>query len=245
VTAAAPPPHPGDVTEDLERDAMAWPPARWERGESAWRDDIWDAPDPFVPYAGRPAELAPVAPPAARPSRQALAREVLETIILTAVIFFGIRLMVQNYKIEGKSMEPSLYNGQYLLVNKLPYRLGRDPERGDVVVFHAWGEDKDFIKRVIGLPGDEVEIRDPEVYVNDQRLQERYLDQGTTGSYGPIVLGADEYFVLGDNRGNSSDSRSHGPLPRDKIVGKAWLTYWPPDKMGLIPNSDRSYASEP
>jgi signal peptidase I len=218
----------------LERNAMSWPPASWERESPAWRDDISYAPDAFTP------ETAAKRPPSAM-----LAREVLETIILTAVIFLGIRLVVQNFRIEGRSMEPTLHSGQYLLVSKLVYSALGEPGRGDVIVFEAWGQDKDFIKRIVGTPGDRVEIRDGCVYINDSCVEEPYLDQPTTDAIGPLTLGEEEFYVLGDNRGNSSDSRAYGPLPRENIIGKAWLTYWPPGAIGLVPKSDESFASTP
>lgn len=225
----------------LEREAMAWPPAPWEREAGAWRDDVWAGHDPFVPYlpGERPVE-APAAP--GRSGYATIAREILETVILTAVIFVGIRLMVQNFRIEGRSMEPTLHSGQYLLVNKLSYLGPGEPGRGDIVVFEAWNQEKDFIKRIVGIPGDTIEIRDSCVYVNGSCLDEPYLDQPTTDPIGPIILGENEYYVMGDNRGNSSDSRAYGPLPRDRVIGKAWITYWPPGDIGLVPNAN-SFAS--
>jgi len=224
----------------LEREAMAWPPETWERPASAWRDDLWVGPDPFLPYDGPAAEA--VAPKRAT-GYSTLAREFVETIVLTALIFLGIRLVVQNFRIEGRSMEPNLHTGQYLLVNKLAYHGFGQPQRGDIVVFQAWEQEKDFIKRIVGLPGDEVEIHDGAVYVNETPLDEPYLDQPTADNVGPIRLTEDQYYVMGDNRGNSSDSRTYGPLPADRVVGKAWLTYWPPNAIGVIPDRGQSFAS--
>jgi signal peptidase I len=229
---------------DLERDAMAWPPARWERGPTAWRDDVWVGPEPFTPSANVEAVPAPRLETTASGLGN-LFRELAETLVLTALIFLGIRMVVQNFRIEGRSMEPTLFPNEYLLVNKLSYGPLGDPQRGDIIVFQAWNDDKDFIKRVVGIPGDEIQIRDDKVYVNGVPLAEPYLTQPTTDTVGPITLGADEYYVLGDNRGNSSDSRTYGPLPRNRIVGKAWLTYWPPNQVGLIPDSGASFASTP
>jgi len=234
----------------LERHAMAWPPASWERSPSMWRDDTWPANEPFEPYGRTPALEAAVADEAMQQSEKragygTIAREILETVILTALIFLGIRLVVQNFRIEGRSMEPTLHSGEYLLVNKMSYRWLGEPERGDIIVFEAWGQDKDFVKRIVGTPGDEIEIRDGCVHVNGTCLDEPYLDQSTTDAVGPIVLGPDEYYVLGDNRGNSSDSRSFGPLDVDSIIGKAWVTYWPPGDIGLVTRNSDSYARSP
>jgi len=228
----------------LEREAMAWPPAAWERSPCAWRDDVACGAEAFVPYApGQNAHGAVAVPaPGARSGYGTVVREIVETVVLTAVIFVGIRLMVQNFRIEGRSMEPTLHTGQYLLVNKLAYFGPSEPGRGDIIVFQAWNQDKDFIKRVVGVPADTIEVRDNCVHVNGSCMDEPYLDQPTTDPIGPIVLRADEYYVLGDNRSNSSDSRAYGPLPRDRIVGKAWVTYWPPEDIGLVPNGS-SFAS--
>ena len=230
----------------LERDAMAWPPCDWERPPSAWRDDALAETDAFLPYeavlGGAPAVEADRRAPF--PATGQAAREIIETILLTVLIFFGIRLVVQNFRIEGRSMEPTLHSGQYLLVNKLTYQLSGEPQRGDIIVFEAWGQDKDFIKRVIGLPGEEIEIRDGHVKINGDVLEEPYLDQSTSDSIGPLTIPQDQFYVMGDNRHNSSDSRAYEPLEADKIIGRAWLTYWPPGEIGLIPSSLKSYASD-
>lgn len=227
----------------LERDAMAWPPSKWERPVSAWRDDVWRGPEPFLPFdesAGVPRAQAPAA---SGGGVATLLREILETLVLTVLIFVGIRVVVQNFRIEGRSMFPTLHPDQYLLVNKLLYHGFSDPQRGDIIVFEAWSADKDFIKRIVGVPGDEIEVRENLVYVNGVALDEPYLTQPTTDNIGPITLDGDMYYVMGDNRGNSSDSRTYGPLPREKMIGKAWLTYWPPGEIGFIPDSNTSFAS--
>lgn len=224
---------------------MAWPPARWEKPPGAWRDDLAPGPEPFGPYAGTlPSGAAIPAPQDSARSGHALQflRELLETVVLTGIIFVGIRVLVQNFRIEGRSMEPTLHSGQYLLVNKLSYFGPADPQRGDIVVFEAWNQEKDFIKRVIGVPGDTIEVRDGCVHVNGTCLDEPYLDQPTNETQPPVTLDVEEYFVMGDNRGNSSDSRQYGPLPQDRIIGKAWVTYWPPEDIGLVPNPS-GYAS--
>jgi signal peptidase I len=222
--------------EELEWEGMAWPPDDWER------DGV--APQPFPPTA--PAPTPPVAEPAPRwGSARNVAREIVEPLVLTVIIFLVIRLVVQNFRIEGYSMEPTLHQDQFLIVNKLLYQLpGRDPERGDIVVFeYPRAPDRDFIKRVIGLPGDTVEVRQGQVFINDQPIQEPYISAPPTYSWGPRMVSEGEYFVLGDNRNNSSDSHTWGFLPKANIIGKAWVSYWPPQHWGLVPDSGLSFAS--
>lgn len=163
------------------------------------------------------------------------AREVVETLVLTLLIFLGVRVLVQNYKVEGYSMQPTLEDGQYLLINKIGLHF-RQPERGDVIVFkYPVDPTKSFVKRVIGLPGDTVEVRDREVYVNDQKLIEPYIKEAPNSGIPRTIVPPGDYFVMGDNRNNSSDSRMWGPLPEDDVIGEAWLTYWPPKEWGAVP----------
>ncbi len=172
---------------------------------------------------------------------KAIAREIVETAIMTLLIFLVVRLAFQNFRIEGQSMEANLHDGQFLIVNKLVYYL-HPPQRGDVVVFHSpENPRKDFIKRVIGLPGEEVEIVNGQVQINRVPLHETYIHSPTQHSWGPQVVGQFEYFVLGDNRSNSSDSRSWGMLDGNAIIGKAWVSYWPPQYVGPVPHY--TYAS--
>ena len=185
-------------------------------------------------------------------------REVLETVLLTVLIFLLVRAVVQNFKVEGHSMDPTLADGQYLLINKAIYwqldlqplaavlpqftgqaegtiNLFRPPARGDVIVFRApQSPDKDFIKRVIGVPGDRVEVRGGKVYVNGIALSEPYIIDPPVYELTPTVVSPDNYFVLGDHRNNSSDSHVWGLVPRANIVGAAWVSYWPPAKWGII-----------
>jgi signal peptidase I len=162
-------------------------------------------------------------------------RELVETLILTLVIFLVIRFAVQNFRIEGYSMEPNFHDGEFLLVNKILYML-RPPERGDVIVFvPPTSSSRDFIKRVIGLPGDRVEVINGKVYINGEMLDEPYPLNVASYSAPAVTVPPDEYFVLGDNRNNSSDSHSWGTVSVKKIIGKAWVTYWPPDMMGMVP----------
>jgi len=163
-------------------------------------------------------------------------REIVETIALALVIFLLVRLAAQNFRIEGSSMEPNLHNGQFLIVNKLVYYL-HPPERGDVIVFQAPDSPrKDYIKRVVGLPGEEVEIVDGQVFVNGLRLEESYIAEPGSRSWGPEVVGDFEYLVLGDNRRNSRDSTNWGMLDGNAIIGKGWICYWTPKDLGLVPH---------
>lgn len=169
------------------------------------------------------------------------ARELVETVLLTLVIFFMIRFAIENYRIEGYSMEPNFHDGQFLLVSKIQY-LVSPPQRGDVIVFrYPLNPKKNFIKRVIGLPGETVEVRAGKVFVNNVRIPERYPFNFADYDWGPVTVGSEEYFVLGDNRPESSDSHSWGLLPTKDIIGKAWVSYWPPNEWGIVPHY--SYAA--
>lgn len=167
-------------------------------------------------------------------------RELTETIVLSLIIFLLMRQVVQNYRIESHSMEPNFTEGQFILVNKLAYVLG-EPERGDVLVFHnPSNHDEDYIKRIIGLPGDTLNIHDQHVYINDQLLDEPYIQNliRPGEQIGPIVIEPDHLFVMGDNRPNSSDSRRFGQLSENLVVGQAWLRVWPFANWGLIRHYD-------
>jgi len=168
--------------------------------------------------------------------------ELIETVVLTVVIFLVIQtLIAQPYKVEQHSMETTLLPDQYVLVDKLTPRFN-DYVRGDVVVFEPptgyRGDGTPFIKRVIGLAGDRIELRDGAVYVNDVRLEEPYVMDGAlteaNGSASTWEIGPGDLFVLGDNRENSSDSRVFGPVHRDSVVGRAWLRYWPLAAFGVL-----------
>lgn len=202
------------------------------------------------PLPDSPPATQPEVQPAPHPSRLAslgpALRELIETILLTLVIFFIIRFAVENYKIEGYSMLPNFQDGQFLLVNKISYMIGH-PQRGDVIVFHfPLNTTKNYIKRVIGLPGEKIQVKQGQVFVNDVLIDEHYPPHGLNSAdydWGPATVAADEYFVLGDNRPESSDSHYWGSVPAKDIVGKAWITYWPPQAWGFIP--DYSYAASP
>jgi signal peptidase I len=187
-------------------------------------------------------------------------REILETALLALLVLFVLHTVLYNYEVEGASMEPSLYDGQRLSVNKAVYfhldteRLSRlvpflkrkenkviypfhPPRRGELVIFHPpTDRSRDFIKRVIATPGENVEIKAGRVYVNGIQLKEPYISEGPSYTLAPQTVPDGYYFVLGDNRNNSSDSHIWGMVPYQNIIGKAWLSYWPMDKWGLAPN---------
>jgi signal peptidase I len=163
--------------------------------------------------------------------------DTVETILLALVLFLAINALSARVRVENVSMRPTLQPGEFLLVNRVAYKLGQ-PSIGDIVVFHAPGvSDLDYIKRVIGLPGDTVSISGGIVFVNDQPLYEPYIADPPNYS-GEWVVPPDEYFVLGDNRNNSSDSHLWGFVPKDDIVGRALLIYWPLEEITLLRSHD-------
>lgn len=163
-------------------------------------------------------------------------KELVQTVLMIVAIYTLLNLALPRYMVEGSSMEPNFHNGQRLFVSRVAYMLDK-PARGDVVVIrNPKREDgEDLIKRVIGLPGETVTIEFGEVYINGQLISEPYIETPENHS-GEFVLGPDEYFVLGDNRTNSRDSYDFGPITREKIVGRAWISYWPPQWISVIPS---------
>lgn len=166
--------------------------------------------------------------------------EFVKTIVFILVAAFIIRhFLIQPFVVDGSSMEPSFHNGEYILVNKVTYDL-RAPARGDVIVFHPPGETDNFIKRIIGLPGDRVDIQGHQVSINGKPINESYLP-----SFAPlapdeqasfnIVLQQNQYFVMGDNRDESKDSRVFGPIGKERIIGRAWLILYPLRDTELVP----------
>ena len=199
-------------------------------------------------------------------------RELFEAVVLALIVFFVIQISVQNFRVEGKSMQPTLEEKEYLMVNKLTYlrvdlrRLARlipfwsverkderhlpfthPPSRGDIVVFREPIEgQRDFVKRIIGIPGDHVQIREraDSVYVNGVKLEETYLPSGSKNNWNQscrakpvncnMRLQKNQYYALGDNRRNSNDSRSWGAVSEENIIGKVWFVYWPLCQAPLI-----------
>jgi signal peptidase I len=169
-------------------------------------------------------------------------RDVLETALLTLVIFLGVRLGVQNFRVEGFSMQPTLQSNQYLLVNKVVYMVG-EPQRGDIVVFRLPQDPRrDLIKRIVALPGEEVEVRNGAVYVNGKALDEPYIRDKPLYFFSKKTVPEGEYFVLGDNRNNSFDSHVWDFLPREYLIGKAWVSYWPVQSWSVVEHNSVSFA---
>lgn len=175
--------------------------------------------------------------------------DIIETVVVALSIFLVVYLFfMQPHQVNGQSMEPTFLSGEYVLTDKVSYQTG-EPQRGDVVVFHApeaagcpQGTGCDFIKRIIGLPGDTLSVHDNAIYINGQPLPEPYIPPENITKAGEftfggreIYLGENEYFAVGDNRLFSSDSRVWGPIGKQNIVGRAFLRYWPLDMIGLIP----------
>ena len=191
------------------------------------------------------ASLQRISPP---PSRRlkTFAREVLEMTLLVIVLFIGVRLVLQNFRVEGPSMQPNLTTGQMLWVNKAAYfrwngqyLLGGGPQRGDIAVLQSPepSDNVDLIKRIIGLPGDRVRVHAGEVFVNGQRLDEPYISFQASYNYPTdgqdLTVPTAQYFVLGDNRANSRDSHFGWFVPAENLIGRAWLSYWPPADWGV------------
>ncbi len=161
-------------------------------------------------------------------------REILGLILLAVVIFLLLQVVMPRFEVVGSSMEPTLHDGQRLLVNKALYFF-REPEAGEVVVFQPPNNRRaDYIKRIIALPGDVVEVKMGVVYVNGSPLDEPYIKDQPSYTLAPKEIPENSYFVLGDNRNNSNDSHKGWTVPRQNIVGKAWLSIWPPSQWGLI-----------
>ena len=164
-------------------------------------------------------------------------RDILITVILAAVIFLLLQFTMQNFIVIGTSMQPNFQEGERVVANKLAYRFG-EPERGDVIVFHPPGNrQEDYIKRIIALPGETVEVKNGVVYIDAHPLDEPYpLNELPKYTLPHRKVPENEYFVLGDNRNNSNDSHNNWTVPRGNIIGKAWLSIWPPSEWGAVPD---------
>ncbi len=175
--------------------------------------------------------------------RYRVLREIIETITLTLLMFLIIRFAVQNFRVDGMSMEPTLHNQEYILVNKAAY-VFHAPQRGDVIVFeYPLDPQVDYVKRIIAIPGDVISIVGEKVTVDGVTLSEPYVNPADPfNPFAPIynsTIPPGNYFVMGDNRGNSSDSRQWGFVPRQNIIGQATFVYWPfgVDNYGLLPDA--------
>ena len=162
-------------------------------------------------------------------------RELIESVLPALVIVLVVNIfLAQATRVEGQSMEPVLHNNERLIIEKISYRF-QEPRRGDIIVLrraHRSGEP--LIKRTIGLPGETVEVKGGQVYIDGESLDEAYLDQATWGTMPPVLVPEEHVFVLGDNRRASNDSRAFGVVAFDDIIGRAWVRYWPPPEVGLM-----------
>ncbi len=169
-------------------------------------------------------------------------RDVLETLVLAILLFIAINAVSARIRVDGSSMVPTLNNGQFVMINRLAYNLGDfttgEVKRGDVVVFHYPRDpEQEYIKRIIGLPGETVEITSGHVYVNGQQMIEPYIAADARNE-GEWAVPAGHIFVLGDNRNNSQDSRSFGYVTMENVIGRALFIYWPPPDWSIISNPE-------
>jgi signal peptidase I len=165
-------------------------------------------------------------------------REVVITILIAVAVFAALQLTVQSYTVVMSSMEPNFQEGECIMVNKVSYHSS-GPQRGEVIVFNPPPPNEEspypFIKRVIGLPGDTVGIKDGKVFINGIPLEEeKYIKEAPNYTMAATEIPENEYFVLGDNRNNSNDSHNGWTVPRKNIIGKAWFIYWPPNKWRIV-----------
>jgi len=186
-------------------------------------------------------QTQPEAQPEQKEDWKRFALDILETIVLAVVLYFGINAVSARVRVDGFSMNPTLQNGEYILVNRLAYKTGH-PERGDIIVFSfPADEGQDLIKRVIGLPGETVKIGDGSVTINGQELQEPYIAQDPL-YFGEWTVPEGYLYVLGDNRNDSRDSHQWGLLPVENVIGKSVLIYWPPAEWKIINHTEESFA---
>ena len=191
-----------------------------------------------------PNETTPPAPPPATTSSEwkRILVDLLETVVLAFVLFLIINAVSARVRVDGLSMLPTLQDGEFVLVNRLAYKVG-EPTRGDIVVFRSTTQlDLDLIKRIVGVPGDQLHIADEQVIVNGIPLTEPYINAKPRYS-GDWTVPEGYLFVLGDNRNDSSDSHAWGLLPIQNVIGKAMLIYWPPPEWALIDHVDIAVAA--
>ena len=265
---------PDPLTFDgIFRDERRWAPQHGLEGRSdSALPGAFLFPEPAAPAVeaeGGSAEAETAAAEAASHHRTStLLRELVETGLLAILVFLSVRASVQHYRVEGQSMDPTLEDGEFLLVNSLVYtevniqkvadwvpfwdppepdvrQVFHGPERGDIVILHQRvGVDRDLVKRIIGVPGDTPEIERGKVIINGRELIEPYIKEPWSGDMEPIRIPADMYFVMGDNRNGSLDSRSFGLVDEDDIVGKAMASWWPRSQWGLAPNEEPKLGPE-
>jgi len=171
--------------------------------------------------------------------RRGFVREIIDTIVLIGAIYALVNLASVRFIVEGPSMQPNFQSDQFIIVSRINYLLG-EPQRGDIVVFHPPNQPPDeppYIKRVIGLPGETIEIQDGHVFINGDELNEPYINETTCNTHcdnEPIQLGADQFFVMGENLNHCSDSRAFGIVMRERIIGEAVIRYWPISDWGIV-----------
>ncbi len=171
--------------------------------------------------------------------QRSLIYEIVETIVLIVAIYALVDLASVRFYVDGPSMESTFFTGQRVIVSRVNFLIG-EPERGEIVVFESPdrpGIDPPLIKRLIGMPGEVVEVRNQQVYINDQLMNESYINEPCSVSSCPDdrwQLAADEYFVMGDNRNRSRDSRRFGPVKHEHLIGEALVRYWPPQNWNLL-----------
>lgn len=204
---------------------------------------------PYNPFVSEPRRIDPAPHDWGASASPSLGRrilravsELLQTLLIAAILFLGINFVSARIRVEGSSMEPSLHDGEFVVVNRLAYRWS-EPQRGDIIVFYYPNDpSRRFIKRIIGLPGDEVIVKAGHVTVNGHLLDEPYI-LAAPRYQGTWNVGPDQLFVLGDNRNNSLDSERWGMLPFNEVIGKATLVYWPLDQIGMIPHYNLASAA--
>jgi len=168
--------------------------------------------------------------------------DMLETVILSALLFLGINAVSARIRVDGYSMEPTFSSGEFVIVNKLTYKLG-SPKYGDVIVFHYPRDpEQEYIKRIIGLPGDSIKIENGQLFINDIAFSEPYIAEEPNYQSEWVVPEA-SLFVLGDNRNKSSDSHNWGAVPMDYVIGKASIIYWPPTSWGIVDQPTKAIAA--
>ena len=171
---------------------------------------------------------------AEKPKQKPKWQEIVEDILLAVVLYFAIDFCIGRFRVENISMETTFHEGQLVMVNKLNYKFSDPHHRGDVVIFHSPVEPgKDYIKRLIGLPGDHIAVTDGELYINGEKIDEPWLHEPMQYS-GEWDVAEGEYFVLGDNRNHSSDSHVWGGVPKQNMIGNAFFRYWPLNKIGVV-----------
>ncbi len=170
--------------------------------------------------------------------------DLLETLVLSVLLFVGINAVSARIRVDGSSMVPTLQSGEFVIVNRLAYRFG-EPNYSDVVVFRFPRDpEQEYIKRVIALPGDTVHVQNRRVFVNGHEIHEPYINAAPLYS-GEWHIPEGQVFVLGDNRNNSSDSHNWGPVPLEDIIGKAIFVYWPPSDWGVVASPEVGAAAYP